>query len=187
MRIISSVFWRKTSECIYSTRCRKNQYRFKSTAVGEAALSSSTAPVFVEKRFKLWTEFKEKYQNAIDKKPKEAIVIQLTNGEKTDAVSWQDTPYQVLTAINKKQADDAIVVLIDGIPWDLNRPLEKTCRMDVVGFEGSIGKQVFWHSSAHVLGAALESKYGGLLGCGPATERGFHYDIFLDRKTVRQK
>lgn len=39
--------------------------------------------------------------------------------------------------------------------------------------------QVFWHSSAHVLGAAAEQLYGALLCHGPSTESGFFYDMDL--------
>lgn len=40
--------------------------------------------------------------------------------------------------------------------------------------------QVYWHSSAHVLGEALELLYGGHLCCGPPIEDGFCYDMFLE-------
>lgn len=36
--------------------------------------------------------------------------------------------------------------------------------------------QTFWHSSAHVLGQALELEYGADLTIGPALEEGFYYD-----------
>lgn len=40
--------------------------------------------------------------------------------------------------------------------------------------------QVYWHSSAHVLGEAMERFYGGCLCYGPPIEDGFYYDMFLD-------
>ncbi|CAF88205.1 unnamed protein product, partial [Tetraodon nigroviridis] len=39
---------------------------------------------------------------------------------------------------------------------------------------------VYWHSSAHVLGEAMERFYGGCLCYGPPVENGFYYDMFLD-------
>ena len=36
--------------------------------------------------------------------------------------------------------------------------------------------QTFWHSSAHVLGQALELEFGVDLTIGPALEEGFYYD-----------
>eukprot|EP00967_Tisochrysis_lutea_P019063 scaffold21649_cov24-Tisochrysis_lutea.AAC.6 len=42
--------------------------------------------------------------------------------------------------------------------------------------------QAFWHSSAHVLGQALELEFGADLTIGPALEEGFYYDCFLGDK-----
>jgi threonyl-tRNA synthetase len=35
---------------------------------------------------------------------------------------------------------------------DLNRPLEGSCRLELIMFADKEGKEVFWHSSAHILG-----------------------------------
>ena len=39
--------------------------------------------------------------------------------------------------------------------------------------------QVYWHSSAHILGEALERHVGGCLCYGPPIENGFYYDTYL--------
>jgi threonyl-tRNA synthetase len=44
---------------------------------------------------------------------------------------------------------------------------------------GYRGGQTFWHSSAHVLGQALELEYGVDLTIGPAIDEGFYYDAFI--------
>lgn len=44
--------------------------------------------------------------------------------------------------------------------------------------------QTFWHSSAHVLGQALELEYGADLTIGPALEEGFYYDCYLGDRTL---
>lgn len=43
---------------------------------------------------------------------------------------------------------------------------------------------MFWHSSAHVLGEAIERHYGGYLCYGPPIDDGFYYDSFLDGHQV---
>lgn len=43
----------------------------------------------------------------------------------------------------------------------------------------NIGKAVFWHSSAHVLGEASEKRFGCHLTYGPPTEEGFFYDMAI--------
>lgn len=42
--------------------------------------------------------------------------------------------------------------------------------------------QVYWHSSAHILGEAMEKVYGGCLCYGPPVENGFYYDMFLENE-----
>jgi hypothetical protein len=42
--------------------------------------------------------------------------------------------------------------------------------------------QTFWHSSAHVLGEALEMEFGVDLTIGPALEEGFYYDCYMGDK-----
>ncbi len=46
--------------------------------------------------------------------------------------------------------------------------------------------QTFWHSSAHVLGEALEFCFGAKLTIGPALEEGFYYDCYLGERTLTE-
>lgn len=36
--------------------------------------------------------------------------------------------------------------------WDMKRPLEGSCRLQLLKFDSDAAKHVFWHSSAHILG-----------------------------------
>lgn len=45
-----------------------------------------------------------------------------------------------------------------------------------------IGKKVFWHSSAHVLGEAAERHYGCHLCLGPPTDDGFFYEMAIEER-----
>jgi threonyl-tRNA synthetase len=44
--------------------------------------------------------------------------------------------------------------------------------------------QTFWHSSAHVLGEALEAEYGVDLTIGPSIEEGFYYDCYMEDRVL---
>ena len=48
-------------------------------------------------------------------------------------------------------------------------------------------KKIFWHSSAHILAAALEKIFGNKIkfGTGPAIENGFYYDVFFEDKDIK--
>lgn len=52
--------------------------------------------------------------------------------------------------------------------------------MDTLGV--GLGKRVFWHSSAHVLGEAAERHYGCHLCIGPPTDDGFFYEMAIDER-----
>lgn len=45
--------------------------------------------------------------------------------------------------------------------------------------------QTFWHSSAHVLGQALELEYGVDLTIGPSLEEGFYYDCYMGEHNLQ--
>ena len=42
-----------------------------------------------------------------------------------------------------------------------------------------VGKKVFWHSSAHILGEAAERRFGCQLCIGPPVDDGFYYEMAL--------
>lgn len=45
-----------------------------------------------------------------------------------------------------------------------------------------VGQYVFWHSSAHMLGEAMEKLYGGHLCYGPPVDGGFYYDMWSEER-----
>lgn len=71
--------------------------------------------------------------------------------------------------------------------WDMERPLEGDCFIEYVTFEDKIGQQVFWHSSAHILGYALEKCFGAYLCIGPPLNEGFYYDAYMGSKTISEE
>ena len=71
--------------------------------------------------------------------------------------------------------------------WDLSRPLDGDCEIDYCTIEDKEGKTVFWHSSAHILGSALEHAYGSHLCIGPPLEEGFYYDTYMGKNVIDEK
>lgn len=84
-------------------------------------------------------------------------------------------------------ADNAVISKVNGVLWDLDRPLEDDCKLELLKFDDPEATAVFWHSSAHVLGEAMERVYGGCLCYGPPIENGFYYDMYLEDKGVSTK
>lgn len=78
----------------------------------------------------------------------------------------------------------AMVAIVDGTTWDLMRPLPATAkRVEIVDFNHPLGVDTLWHSSAHILGQALEYYYRDhtvYLSDGPALkEGGYFYDLYI--------
>ena len=68
--------------------------------------------------------------------------------------------------------------------WDMNRPLISDCMLVFEKFDSPDGKTVFWHSSAHILGQAMEKHYGAYLTFGPPVQDGFYYDAYMGNHGV---
>ena len=59
---------------------------------------------------------------------------------------------------------------------DLSSPIDSSCNLTLHTFDSAEGRDTFFHSAAHVLGAVLEQAYEAKLGHGPSVESGFFYD-----------
>jgi len=74
--------------------------------------------------------------------------------------------------------DQAISVSINGKPKDLSAPLKEGDEVVFWSFEDPIGKEVFWHTSAHVLAQAILRLWPNAQPTiGPPIEHGFYYDF----------
>ncbi|KAL1336614.1 threonine--tRNA ligase, mitochondrial 1-like [Arachis hypogaea] len=108
------------------------------------------------------------------------IKVTLPDGTVKDAAKWQTTPFDVAKEISKNLANNALIARVNGVLWDMARPLEQDCELRIYKFEDDEGRDTFWHSSARILGQSLEMEYGCKLCIGPCTTRGedFYYDAF---------
>lgn len=52
------------------------------------------------------------------------------------------TPLDVATAISKGLAKKVVVAKVDGAVWDLTRPLEGDCALQLLSFDDAEGKEV---------------------------------------------
>lgn len=72
---------------------------------------------------------------------------------------------------------DFIACSVNDKMVDLHTVLCENDNLKLFTFEDKEGKEVFWHSSSHVLGNALMNIYKCKLVNGPATDEGFYYDV----------
>lgn len=145
----------------------------------------SAAPLkdFMLERNALFQELKTKHDSDLAQRPKTEITITLNTGPTGSSTiigkSWETTPGQLLRHVPKEVAAEVVISKVDGKLWDLDRPLEADSKVSFLSFKDKEGRDVFWHSSAHVLGEAAEHEYGCLLSHGPPTAMGFFYDMAM--------
>lgn len=143
-------------------------------------------PSFIQERIELWDKLKAEYDAEIAAKIPEDITVTLPDGKEISAQSWRSTPYDIAKGISQGLADNTVVAKVNNELWDLDRPLEKNCKLELMKFDSHDGQQVFWHSSAHILGEAMERVYGGCLCYGPPIDNGFYYDMFVGERGIGQ-
>ena len=92
------------------------------------------------------------------------------------------TPYEVAQAISEGLARNVLVAKVNDQMVELDKPINEDDTLTLYTWNDREGKDTFWHSSAHLMAAAIESLYPGVkFGIGPHIETGFYYDIdFMD-------
>jgi threonyl-tRNA synthetase len=97
---------------------------------------------------------------------------------------WFDagiTPQEVFQQVSPKLLKKALAARIGDTVVDLQRPLTNGGNLASIDFKSDQGKEVFWHSSAHLMAQAVKNLYPEVkLAIGPAIEKGFYYDIDLE-------
>jgi threonyl-tRNA synthetase len=90
------------------------------------------------------------------------------------------TGMDIAKSISDGLARVAVGIFVNEKPYDLSRPIEMDASIRIVTFEQEEGKEIFWHSTAHLMAEALEAMYPGVkFGIGPPIEQGFYYDVDL--------
>jgi len=94
------------------------------------------------------------------------------------------TGLEIAKSISEGLARNALGVIVNGIAYDVSRPIIEDASLRIITWNDDEGKEIFWHSTAHLMAEALESLYPGVkFGIGPPIEAGFYYDIDLPEGT----
>src|SRR5882724_7313693 len=87
-------------------------------------------------------------------------------------------PIDIAKSIGTRLADAAVVARVNGDLVDLTRPIEHDARLEILTAKDPAALQVYRHSTAHLLAAAVLELYPETkLGIGPPTDIGFFYDF----------
>jgi len=110
----------------------------------------------------------------------ETVQIALPDGS-TREFPKGTTVLEAIRAIHPRLAKEAIVARLDGGLVELGRALEKDARLQVLTRQDPEALEVYRHSGAHLLAAAVLDLFPGTqLGIGPPTESGFFYDFYRE-------
>lgn len=109
------------------------------------------------------------------------IRIQLSDSEQIE-LECEDgiTPLQLLNSCEQcfHLKGKALAALANGEPIDLHRPIMSDVTLRFVGFDDEVGKDVYRHTTAHILAHAVKQLFPeAKLGIGPPIENGFYYDF----------
>uniref|UniRef100_A0A8C2DT77 threonine--tRNA ligase n=1 Tax=Cyprinus carpio TaxID=7962 RepID=A0A8C2DT77_CYPCA len=150
-------------------------------------LALNPLPQYIDERLSIYNKLKAEHDALLSEKAEKdskPIKITLPDGKVVDGESWKTTPYQVACGISQGLADNTVISKVNNVVWDLDRPLEEDCSLVFLKFDDEEAQAVYWHSSAHIMGEAMERVYGGCLCYGPPIENGFYYDMFLENEGV---
>ncbi len=92
------------------------------------------------------------------------------------------TGQEVAEKIGSRLAKDALAIKINGHLQDLAVAIDHDAAIAVVTFDASEGREVYWHSTSHLLAHAVKQLFPqAKLAIGPAIEEGFYYDFDIER------
>src|SRR5690349_913900 len=77
---------------------------------------------------------------------------------------------------------DVLAARVDGVPTDLGARLEGDAAVEWLTFDDPAGREVYWHSTAHLLAQAVRELFPqARLAIGPPIDDGFYYDFEIGR------
>jgi threonyl-tRNA synthetase len=115
------------------------------------------------------------------------IAVTLPDGKVVEAEKGISA-LEFIKTISMKLYKEAVACKIDGVLKDLWTSLERDCSFEVVTFSSDEGKEVYWHTTSHILAQAVKRLFGDKvkLGIGPAIDNGFYYDFDVEKSITME-
>ncbi len=93
--------------------------------------------------------------------------------------------YDATADISKGLAREALGAVVNGRIRGMQETIDEDADFQVVKFEDEEGKEIFWHTSAHVMALAVQRLFPGTkFAIGPAIDGGFYYDFDTEHTFV---
>ena len=93
------------------------------------------------------------------------------------------TVEKVAKDISTGLARVALGAVVNGDIKGMQETIEEDAELRIVKFEDKEGKEIFWHTSAHIMALAVQRLFPGVkFAIGPAIENGFYYDFDTEHR-----
>uniref|UniRef100_A0A8C8EFW2 threonine--tRNA ligase n=1 Tax=Otus sunia TaxID=257818 RepID=A0A8C8EFW2_9STRI len=114
------------------------------------------------------------------------IKVTLPDGKQVDAESWKTTPYQIACGISQGLADNTVIAKVNKTVWDLDRPLEEDCTLELLKFEDEEA-QAYNKFKCRILNEKVNTPTTTVYRCGPLIDlcRGPHVRHTGKIKTIK--
>ncbi len=88
------------------------------------------------------------------------------------------SPYDVAMSISPGLARNIVAARVNDKLIDLIAPINEDAAIELYKFDSEIGREVYWHSTAHLMAQAVQELFPDVkVTIGPAIESGFYYDF----------
>ena len=114
------------------------------------------------------------------------MIIKLPDGSIKE-YEEKKSVYDITKDISEGLARVALGALVNGEIKGMKEIVDQDADFKVLKFEDKEGKQIFWHTSSHIMAYAISRLYpDAKFAIGPAIDNGFYYDIDLDHKLTQE-
>jgi len=87
----------------------------------------------------------------------------------------------IAESLSKSLAKKAVLIKLDGVLLDLDRPLEQGGALEILTRDAPEALEVIRHDTAHILAEAVQELFPGTqVTIGPSIDDGFYYDFARD-------
>lgn len=145
-------------------------------------------PAYIQTRSEIFTKLKIEQDKVTAKQIRDELLVTLPDGRIMEGFTWETTPFDIAQELSHSLASEVVVAKVNDELWDLERPFETNSSLHLLKFKEPEAQNVFWNSTAFVLGDAVERAYGAksnaLVAAAAATDDGLYCDLYLDKTSV---
>ncbi|KAF3485788.1 hypothetical protein F2Q69_00056203 [Brassica cretica] len=123
-----SRFTSLSSFCTVSSMAGSNQKN-------EAYLSA-----VIPKRITLFEQIQADQLEKLKSLPHDPIKVTLPDGSVKEGKKWETTPMDIAAGISKGLANSALISSVNDELWDMSRPLEGDCKLELFKFDSDKGR-----------------------------------------------